>query len=31
MKRYYSMGYTYDTHPYEVEATSKEKDWVLFN
>jgi hypothetical protein len=31
MKRYYNMGHTYDTHPYEVEATSKEKEWVLFN
>ena len=30
-KRYYDMGYDYTNHPYEVEATSKEKDWVLFN
>ena len=31
MKRYYDMGHTYDTHPYEVQATAKEKEWVLFN
>jgi hypothetical protein len=30
-KRYYDMGYDYMTHPYEVEATAKEKEWVLFN
>tara|TARA_B100001057_G_C22536636_1_gene827908 strand:+ start:98 stop:484 length:387 start_codon:yes stop_codon:yes gene_type:complete len=30
-KRYYNMGHNYTTHPYEVDATSKEKEWVLFN
>jgi hypothetical protein len=31
MKRYYTMGYTYDNHPYEVAATNEEKNWKLFN
>jgi len=30
-KRYYTMGHDYITHPYEVEATNEEKNWVLFN
>ena len=30
-KRYYDMGYDYTTHPYEIEATNEEKNWVLFN
>ena len=30
MKRYYTMGYTYDNHPYEVAATKAEKDYKLF-
>ena len=25
--RYYTMGYTYDTHPYEVQAYSEEENW----
>ena len=32
MKRYYTMGYTYDNHPYEVKkAYDEEKNWKLFN
>ena len=30
MKRYYTMGYTYDNHPYEVAATKAEKGYKLF-
>ena len=30
MKRYYTMGYRYDNHPYEVAATKAEKDYKLF-
>jgi hypothetical protein len=30
MKRYYSMGYTYGNHPYEVDAKKAEEDWKLF-
>ena len=30
MKRYYSMGYEYDTHPYEVAATKAESNWKTF-
>ena len=30
-KRYYTMGHDYISHPYEVEATNEEKNWVLFN
>ena len=29
-KRYYDMGHDYVTHPYEIEATSYEKDYKLF-
>ena len=29
-KRYYNMGHDYTTHPYEIEATSFEKDYKLF-
>lgn len=27
MKRYYTMGYTYDNHPYEVAAFAEEENW----
>ena len=27
--RYYSMGHTYDSHPYEVHAYSAEENWKL--
>ena len=30
MKRYYSMGYTYGNHPYEINAKKAEEDWKLF-
>ena len=30
MKRYYTMGYDYGNHPYEVQAYKEEKNWVLF-
>ena len=30
-KRYYTMGHDYISHPYEIEATNEEKNWVLFN
>ena len=30
MKRYYSMGYTYGNHPYEVDAKKAEEDWKKF-
>lgn len=30
MKRYYDMGYEYDTHPYEIEATNEESNWFKF-
>ena len=29
-KRYYSMGYSYNDHPYELEAIRHEKDYKLF-
>ena len=30
MKRYYTMGYEYHNHPYELFAYNEEKNWVLF-
>jgi hypothetical protein len=30
IQRYYNMGYTYDNHPYEVEATIAETNWKRF-
>ena len=30
MKRYYDMGYEYDTHPYELAATKAEGNWKTF-
>ena len=30
MKRYYDMGYEYDTHPYELAATKAEDNWKTF-
>ena len=30
MKRYYSMGYQYDNHPYEVEAIAEEAYHDIF-
>lgn len=29
-KRYYHMGYGYNTHPYEVSAFKAEEDWAKF-
>jgi hypothetical protein len=31
MKRYYKMGHTYDTHPYEIKAYKEEENWIKFN
>jgi|TARA_R110001583_G_scaffold15532_1_gene63937 hypothetical protein len=30
-KRYYSMGYDYSNHPYELEAKNEEKNWIKYN
>ena len=30
MKRYYTMGYDYNDHPYEVQAYNEEKNYKLF-
>lgn len=30
MKRYYSMGYDYKTHPYEIAALAAEESWQKF-
>ena len=30
-KRYYKMGYTYDNHPYEIQAYKEEENWIKFN
>ena len=30
MKRYYNLGHTYDTHPYEVAAFNEEENWKTF-
>jgi hypothetical protein len=30
MKRYYSMGYKYGNHPYEVSAKKAEENWKMF-
>jgi len=30
MKRYYTMGYNYNDHPYEVQAYNEEKNYKLF-
>lgn len=30
IERYYKMGYNYDTHPYEVQATAVEYNWKNF-
>jgi len=30
MKRYYTMGYSYNDHPYEIAAFDEEKNWKLF-
>lgn len=30
MKRYYTMGYEYDNHPYEVAAIEAEEDYEMF-
>jgi len=30
MKRYYTMGYNYNNHPYEIQAYNEEKNWILF-
>jgi len=31
MKRYYTMGYDYSDHPYEVAAYAEESNWKIFN
>ena len=30
MKKLYNDGYTYDNHPFELEATKEEEKWNLF-
>jgi hypothetical protein len=30
ISRYYNMGHTYSTHPYEVQATKAERNWKQF-
>ena len=30
MKRYYTMGYNYTNHPYEIAAKEEEKNWKKF-
>ncbi len=30
MRRYYKAGYTYDNHPYEVQARCEEENWEIF-
>lgn len=30
MKRYYTMGHTYESHPYEVEAIQAENSYKLY-
>jgi len=30
MKRYYNIGYDYNTHPYEVLAKEEEENWKIF-
>jgi hypothetical protein len=30
IQRYYNMGYTYDNHPYEVQATNSEQLWLRY-
>ena len=29
-RRYWRMGYTYETHPYEIEAFEAENNWEFF-
>ena len=29
-RRYYKMGHTYQTHPYEIKASEEEKNWKKF-
>lgn len=31
MTRYYSMGYEYQTHPYELQAYKEEQNWKIIN
>ena len=28
--QYYKEGFTYDTHPYEIEARNAEKEWKIY-
>mgnify|MGYP003628963996 FL=1 len=30
MGRYYKMGHTYQTHPYELKASQEEENWKKF-
>jgi len=30
IQRYYNMGYTYDNHPYEIQAFDAERKWKHF-
>jgi hypothetical protein len=28
--QYYKEGFTYDTHPYEIEAKNAEEEWKIY-
>lgn len=30
MRRYYTMGYDYNNHPYEIQALNEEENWKKF-
>ena len=30
LTRYYTMGYGYDDHPYEIQAFNEEENWEMF-
>lgn len=30
IQRYYNIGHTYDTHPYEIQAVNAERRWKHF-
>ena len=30
MTRYYTMGYNYNNHPYEIQALNEEENWKKF-
>ena len=29
-EQYYKEGFTYDTHPYEIEARNAEEEWIIY-